>query len=306
MPDKLRKEKGLLLEIQRFCLHDGPGIRTTVFFKGCPLQCKWCANPESQSFVPQLQFSEIGCIRCGRCIKVCPVQALWQDEMKKIHYIPEKCIQCQACAAVCPSKALRTAGKSWTVEDAVYEILKDKVFFREGGGVTFSGGEVLAQIDFAEALANALHRNGIHITCETSGYSSEETFARMLKWCDLLYLDLKHWDSQKHKAQIGVGNEVILQHLTIAQKAGIPLVIRIPVIPRYNDSPADWQEFSRLLTQYQVKEVHLLPFHQFGAGKYTQFGMKYEYAGYPSLAKEDLTEFAETLSKVIPKVQIGG
>lgn len=306
MPDRSKNEKGLILEIQRFCLHDGPGIRTTVFFKGCPLRCKWCANPESQSFVPQLQFSEIGCIRCGRCVKVCPVQALWQDETKKIHYIPGKCIQCQACVAVCPSKALRTAGKFWSVEDAVTEILKDKVFFREGGGVTFSGGEVLSQIDFAELLAEALHRNDIHITCETSGYSTDETFARMLRWCDLLYLDLKHWDSRKHKEQIGVGNEVILRHLAMAKESGIPLVIRIPVIPDYNHSPADWQEFGKILVQYEIEEVHLLPFHQFGAGKYAQFGMKYEYAGYPSLHKEDLTEFAEVLRKMVPKVQIGG
>ncbi|AVM68705.1 glycyl-radical enzyme activating protein [Lachnospiraceae bacterium oral taxon 500] len=301
-----QKETGMLLEIQRFCLHDGPGIRTTVFFKGCPLRCKWCSNPESQSFRPQLQFVETSCIRCGRCIKACPAGAMRRDPTGKTYHLPEKCGSHFACVAVCPTKALRIAGRRWTVEAAVHEIEKDKVFFREGGGVTFSGGEVLAQIDFAERLAEALHQEGIHITCETTGFSSEESFRRLLRWCDLLYFDVKHWDSRQHLQGTGVEVEKILDHLKLAIDARIPLAVRIPVIPRFNDQPEDQRQFCQLLKKYQIQEVHLLPFHQFGSGKYQQLGLEYEYQHDKSMKKEELEGFAEMLRQEIPKVQIGG
>ena len=306
MKTKNQKEMGLLLEIQRFCLHDGPGIRTTVFFKGCPLRCQWCSNPESQSFQPQLQFVETSCIRCGQCIRACPTGAMQQDLAGKTYHLPEKCRNNFMCARTCPTKALRIAGRYWTVEEAVCEIEKDKVFFREGGGVTFSGGEVLSQIDFASQLADALHKQGFSITCETSGFSSEENFRRLLSWCDLLYFDVKHWDSQKHEQRTGVGMTEILRHLRIAAESGIPLVVRIPIIPRFNSGPEAPSEFLRLLKKYQIKEVHLLPFHQFGLGKYQQLGRQYEYQYDKSMRKEELEGFAEILRQGITKVQIGG
>lgn len=301
-----QEETGILLEIQRFCLHDGPGIRTTVFFKGCPLRCQWCSNPESQSFQPQLRFVETSCIRCGRCIQACPAGAMQRDPEGKTYHLPEKCREHFNCASVCPTKALHIAGQRWTVEAAVHEIEKDQVFFREGGGVTFSGGEVLSQIDFAEQLANALHKQGIHITCETSGFSSEESFLRLLGWCDLLYFDIKHWDNWQHKQGTGVEMAGILRNLEIAVDSGVPLAVRLPIIPRFNNKPEDQPEFLRLLTKYQIKEVHLLPFHQFGSGKYQQLGRRYEYQYDKSMRKEELEGLAEMLRQEIPKVQIGG
>lgn len=300
------KRTGVLIEIQRFCLHDGPGIRTTVFFKGCPLRCRWCANPESQQSARQLQFVVSNCIRCGQCVAVCPVGAMKEDASGMMNFYPEHCIQCERCVSGCAGRALRVSGQRYILENVVNEILKDQVFFREGGGVTFSGGEVLSQAGFAEELAGELHEKGIHITCETCGFSGHEEFKKLLSWCDLLYLDIKHWKEEKHIEGTGQSQRVILEHLKMAEESGIPMVVRIPVIPDYNDSCEDWHGFGKMLKRYHVKEAHLLPFHQFGSAKYQQLGRSYEYSSYQAVTEEELEPFAAALRNYIPKVQVGG
>ena len=306
MKNEQEASTGVLIEIQRFCLHDGPGIRTTVFFKGCPLRCRWCANPESQQHVPQIQFISSNCIGCGNCISVCPVQAVKGERGKAVNFCPEKCITCQRCVPECAGRALKVSGKRWSLEELVQEVMKDQVFFREGGGVTFSGGEVLSQAVFAEKLAGALHEKGIHITCETCGFSGHEEFQKLLDWCDLLYLDIKHWEEEKHVEGTGKSRKIILEHLKMAVEAGIPMAVRIPVIPDYNDSDEDGHGFGVMLREYGVRQVHLLPFHQFGAAKYRQLGRAYEYDDYKAVTEEELEPFARVLKSYIPNVRIGG
>ena len=297
---------GILAEIQRFCLHDGPGIRTTVFFKGCPLRCRWCANPESQQPAPQIQFISSNCIRCAACVSVCPVKAVKREGSEAVRFDPETCIKCWKCVPECAGRALKMSGRRWELKEVVQEILKDQAFFREGGGVTFSGGEVLSQAVFAEKLAGALHDKGIHIACETSGFSGHEEFKKLLTWCDLLYLDIKHWKEEKHVDGTGQSRQIILEHLKMAVESGIPMAVRIPVIPDYNDSVEDGHGFGTLLKEYGVQEAHLLPFHQFGAAKYRQLGRTYEYERYEAVTEEELEPFAEVLRSYIPSVRIGG
>lgn len=301
-----KKKTGILMEIQKFCLHDGPGIRTTVFFKGCPLRCGWCANPESQEFTHQLQFLASACRSCGSCAAVCPAGALKRDGQGRTRFYPENCVKCGRCVPGCPGNALKMTGAVWTLEEAVREIMKDQVFFLEGGGVTFSGGEVLAQAAFAGELAGALHEQGVHITCETSGFSSHEDFKDLLRWCDLLYLDIKHWDEAAHVRGTGQSGRVILEHLKMAVESKIPMAVRIPVIPGYNDSPEDFHGFGGLLEEFHVTRAHLLPFHQFGSGKYQQLGRQYQYDGRKAMTEDELEPFAAVLKTYIPCVRIGG
>lgn len=300
---------GSIFNIQKFCIHDGPGIRTTVFFKGCPLRCRWCANPESQQATQQLMYDHALCLRCGQCVAACPNGGLTLSE-QGLQIDRERCVGCGSCANVCAvsgGKALSLQGEQKTVEQVAAEVLKDEVFYRSsGGGVTFSGGEVLAQLDFAEALAAELKRSGLHIACETSGYAPAESFSRLLAFADLLLFDVKHYDSARHEAGTGVPNTQILQNLRTALAAGTQVIARIPIIPGFNHSPDDAHAFGRLLQTLGVQEVHLLPFHQFGQGKYEKLTMAYDYASIPSLQKEDLAPLQTIMAAYVPRVQIGG
>lgn len=247
------KDKACIFNIQKFSIHDGPGIRTTIFFKGCPLRCYWCANPESQSVKPE---------------------QMWDNQKKKD----------------------TTIGEYKTVDEILAEVMKDVDFYKEsGGGVTLSGGEVLYQADFAMDLMQALKEKDIHIACETTGYAKKETFAKFIQTVDLLYFDVKHYDSMKHKAGIGVGNEQILENLKTALAAPLQLIVRIPVIPGFNDTTEDASHFAELFQQLGVPQVELLPFHQFGEKKYDYLHRKYAMKKIPQLHTEDLEAFKDTL-----------
>lgn len=242
-----------IFNIQKFSLHDGPGIRTVVFFKGCPLRCTWCANPESQHAHPE---------------------ELW-DQQKATSV---------------------TVGEWKSIEEIMTIVLQDQVFYEEsGGGVTLSGGEVLFQADFAVDLLKALKAKGIHTACETTGFCKPVIFQEVLHYVDLLYFDIKHYDSIKHLAGTGVRNQVILQNLHQALDSSVETIVRIPVIPDYNDQLQDAQEFSDLFQNLGVKQVELLPFHQFGEEKYVSLNRDYAYQDYPQLHSEDLLEYQKVL-----------
>jgi pyruvate formate lyase activating enzyme len=242
-------EKLCLFNIQKFSLHDGPGIRTTVFFKGCPLACKWCSNPESQ---------EVG---------------------------------------VQPDRSEELRGKLYDIKEVVDICLEDKPFYSEsGGGVTLSGGEVLLQPEAATALFKGLHLEGIHTALETAGLASPEVFEQVSSEADIILFDMKHYDSQKHKEGTGSPNEVILENLRNAQSAGNDILVRIPVIPDFNDSLDDATGFARLINSIGKLPVQLLPFHQFGMSKYEQLGIPYDFASVSSLHEEDLLPFRDELS----------
>ena len=283
---------GMIFNIQKFCLHDGPGIRTTVFFKGCNLRCRWCSNPESQQMAKQLTLDKNKCTGCGACVAACPqkARAITEGYAKTEESL---CNQCGACLESCPGGAIAAEGKTMTAEQVLEEVKKDKAFYdTSGGGVTLSGGEVLLQLPFALELSRRCHEEKIPVAVETAGAVPEETFRAMLKEVDYVLMDLKHYDSQAHRAGTGVGNGQVLANLEILRNGGVPFLVRIPVIPGFNDSLEDGASFARLLKKMGVKQVQLLPFHRLGCHKYELLGLRYDYADTPSMEKTQLEAYS--------------
>ena len=282
--------KGTLFNIQKFCLHDGPGIRTTVFFKGCNLRCGWCANPESQCAEIQLTLDAEKCTGCGKCAETCPAGARIMQYGKSA-LRTEACNVCGLCMNACPNQAIGCEGREEDIDDIIAEVLKDKPFYdRSGGGVTFSGGEPLLRMEFAGALADALHSHGISVAVETAGVIEPERFRNFLSRLDYVHIDLKHYDSEKHRLGTGVGNEWVLENIRTVCESGLPFKVRIPVIPGFNDSNDDAHGFASLLAAMGIDRVQLLPFHQLGEKKYKLLGKEYAFAGAAQLHGEDLMD----------------
>lgn len=285
--------KATIFNIQKFCLHDGPGIRTTIFFKGCPLHCKWCANPESQLFQEQITYNERNCQKCGACIATCPKDVLsFVDGIIHIDY--SKCDQCLKCIDSCHYKAMTKEGYQEDIHKIVDEVLKDIDFYEEShGGVTFSGGEVLSHIKEAKEIASLLKEKNIHIAIETTGFINSDAFQDFIQYIDLLLFDFKHPDPIKHKEGTGVSNEQIIQNLKIAKEMNKEIIIRMPIIPKYNDSLKDASLTSKILKEIGIKNIELLPFHQLGENKYHMLQKEYEYLKVAQLNKEDLQYLKE-------------
>lgn len=282
---------GLVFNIQKFSLNDGPGIRTVVFLKGCPLRCKWCSNPEGQCPAPQPMWEADECLRCGACAAACGHGAL---EMKNDAPVINRslCRGCLSCGAACQARAIRAAGERKTVEEIIRQCCQDIDFYEEsGGGVTLSGGEPLIQPGFAGELLRLLKERGIHTAIETTGFVSGEIFARILPSVDLLLFDMKHWDEQRHIEGTGVSNIPVLRNMASAIRAGKDVLPRIPVIPGYNDGGADAAGFARRLREVGAARVQLLPFHQFGENKYAMLSMPYAYRSAGALHEEELAGF---------------
>ncbi len=267
--------QGSIFNIQRFCVHDGPGIRTTVFMKGCPLRCQWCANPESQQPGPILITRDVKCVSCGKCVEVCPTGAISFDQNKRRIIDWELCNQCLKCAEVCLYGSLGGCGKTIGAEELVAELLKDEPFFkRSGGGVTISGGEPLVQPEFVLGLVEALRAKDIHVALDTSGYAPAEVFARLADNVDLVLFDIKHLNDQKHRQFTGVGNQKILANASYA--AGhVRTWFRMPVIPGFNDSPEYVRQVAALCSDLKVEKISLLPYHEGGKTKFQQIGRTY-------------------------------
>lgn len=264
-------ESGIVFNIQHYCVHDGPGIRTNVFLKGCPLRCLWCANPESNVVKPQLMYQVEKCTGCQACIPACPNQAISPGENQKTKTNRELCTACGSCAAVCGPKAREIAGKSMTVDEVYKEIAMDKLFYgTSGGGVTLTGGEVLSQPEFAAAILKKCHENQIHTAVETCGYASWDSVKTVMEHVDVVLYDVKHMDSQQHKICTGVGNERILENLErISAELRIPVIARTPIIPGYNDQESNMHAMGEFLSTKipTCLEVNLLPYHNMGEGK---------------------------------------
>ena len=269
-------ERGLVFNIQKFSVHDGPGIRTTVFVKGCPLRCKWCANPESVSRRIQILWDQKRCIHCQHCVMSCPEYAVRHIDLagtgdtsySRIVIEDSKCSGCGICVRGCPVHALSAEGEYMSAGAVLEKCLQDMPFYEEsGGGVTLSGGEILSSPRFAAALISLLHENGIHVALETTGFASRDVFIKVAGQADLLLFDMKHWNEKKHIEGTGVSNLPILANMKKGVEMGMKILPRIPVIPGFNDSFEDARGMSERLHEVGLDEAQLLPFHQFGENK---------------------------------------
>ena len=277
---EIQNTTGFVFNIQNYSVHDGPGIRTVVFLKGCTLSCRWCSNPESQSFEPQLAYSKNKCIslsECVRCAEICTAGALRQGDDDKVFINWDTCTNCLACVDVCPAGALIAYGKKMTVKEVIDQVEKDANFYaRSGGGLTLSGGEPLAQAKFALALLKEAKRRYIRTAIETCGNVSTNTLLEACQYIKIMMMDIKSLNSAKHKEFTNLGNELILENFKAVRKAfpKLPIRVRTPVIPGFNDTPEDIQEIVDFLKDYDV-DYELLAYHRLGTQKYTNLGLDY-------------------------------
>jgi pyruvate formate lyase activating enzyme len=270
--------KGIVFNIQRFSLQDGPGIRTTVFLKGCPLRCWWCSNPESQAVYPEVAHSTALCVRCGECVKICPNQAIsFSSGERGIRIDRRLCRNCGTCVSACYSGAIKVYGKEMSVVEVFEEIEKDVAYYKNSeGGVTVSGGEPLAQPDFVNSLLKQCQKSGLHTVVDTCGYVKQVVLKAVLRYTDLVFFDLKHANGPTHKRVTEVSNKRILNNLKLVAQSGIGAIVRVPIILGINDSLEDMTAIARYVASLKtIKEVNLLPYHRFGVGKYEMLDRAY-------------------------------
>jgi len=285
---------GLIFDIQRFSIHDGPGIRTAVFFKGCPLRCAWCANPESQRMQPEVADFASNCIGCGDCLAACPRGAV-RDATGGGDHRPfgidrSRCDDCGLCAEACMPEAKRLIGREMSLDEVMDEVRKDASFYRSsGGGVTLTGGEPLAQADFAEAVLGTSRRMGIRTGLETCGYAPFSELARVCAQADVVYYDVKVIDEESHRRLTGVSNRRVLENMRRLDEARTSLIVRCPIIPGRNDDEEQVRSLARLCAQMaHVTGLELLPYHHLGEHKYERLQRDYSLVGLPLIESNEL------------------
>ncbi len=285
--------RAMVFNIQRYSIEDGPGIRTTVFLKGCPLRCLWCSNPESQDNFPQLAHQDALCVGCGDCVKVCKEDAISvvaDHEKFKIVIARAKCTNCGECVGECTAGALKMYGQVMSVDQVFDVVMRDCMYYRKsGGGVTASGGEPLSQAAFVAKLFNKLREVGIHTAIDTSGHSDLSTLQLLASEVDLFLFDLKLMNRQQHRRYTGKYNDMILRNAQWIVDNGIPMIIRIPLIPGINDSEENLDETARFVSRLDKKlHVDLLPYHRLGLGKYEMLDRDYALRDTEYLTEEQL------------------
>jgi pyruvate formate lyase activating enzyme len=300
------KDHGTVFDIQRFSVHDGPGIRTLVFLKGCRLRCEWCSNPESQRFLPDLLFDPERCIGCENCLERCSNEAIKQNGGQLV-FEPDLCVSCGECATECYAEARVLKGRTMHAKEVVEEVLKDEAFYTDsGGGMTLSGGEPLDQTDFSEAILKLCKQKGIHTAIETAGNVSWGNFEQVLPYTDLFLFDVKHTDNHKLSAFTGADADLIHSNLEKLMHHTRNVILRTPVIPGFNDTVDEIRTIAQYAKNLGVTQLHLLPYHRFGLGKYKLMGRTYAFKCSEKLPDECVQELKETASRQGLSVQVGG
>jgi len=295
---------GIISEIKRFATHDGPGIRTAVFMKGCPLGCKWCSNPETKKLNPQLYFIQKRCKNYKGCIAVCPENAIVPDNKNNIILNREKCNDCMKCAEACINGAFQQIGREYTTDEIIKGIEKDIPFYGRDGGITLSGGEPLFQYEFSLSILRKSKELGISTVLDTSGYAKAEIIDEIVKYSDLVLYDIKNMDSAKHEKETGVDNKIILENASrIARKTEIR--ISLPLIPGFNDDEKNIEETARFAVSLKIKFVDINPFHTLGADKFSYLGMANPYDGYRQIQKEDIIRAKKIIESFGIKTTVG-
>lgn len=278
---KLDENGAVIFDIQGFSIHDGPGGRTLVFFKGCPLRCKWCCNPEGLDQGLSVMYRSSKCKRCYNCVESCPDKAVTvSDESGWIEMDRNICANCTTheCITNCYYQALSLAGKRMTLQQLLHKLERDRRFWGRGGGVTLGGGEVMGQYAFAARLLEECHNSGMHTAIETSGYAPWRHFEKVLKYVDWIFVDLKHMSSKAHREGTGVRNELILANIKrMAELGTCRTLVRFPLIPQFNDDEDNIIKSAMFLQAIGLREVNILPFHRLGSSKYDQLCMQYDY-----------------------------
>jgi pyruvate formate lyase activating enzyme len=307
--DKNGTTTGLVLRIERSSIHDGQGLRTVIFLKGCPLRCIWCSTPESQNYRPELGYARNRCRGCGTCVQICPVGALEPtEEDGRIRVDRSKCRGCFACAAECPTGALKNYGTPMSVKDVVAEISRDEVFFfHSGGGVTISGGEPLSQPNFTAAVLKECKRLGIHTAIETCLFAPWNSVELVLPWLDVLYTDIKVMDSGLHRQWTGTDNTLILENLKRIDRSAYPveIIVRIPLIPGVTDTDKNLSDTVEFLCSIKkLKDIELLPYHRLGTDTYMHLGREYLLKDLVPPSQEKVLERRRYLARLMKKFGI--
>ncbi len=294
-------ESARVFNIQKFSLNDGPGIRTVVFLKGCPLRCFWCANPEGQARASQVEWKESACVACGHCVELCPEAGSVERDGKRhvdVRKLAGDSPEATRAIAECPGRALTLAGETKTVDEVLKVCLQDKPFYEDSnGGVTLSGGEAMTWPEFDIELLSRLHEEGVNTCIETEACVSEAQFQAVAAHLDHMLIDLKHWDDARHREGTGVSLDLILANLRWAVAAGKDVLVRTPVIPGFNDSAEDARGMARIIRSVGLDRVQLLPFHNFGESKYDLLDLDYRLHGAKNLREEDLADFAKVYAE---------
>lgn len=290
----------MIFNIQKCSIHDGDGIRTLVFLKGCPMECLWCANPESQSYKAEIMESQALCIECGVCQQVCPESAI-PSSSNGYKIDRSLCTDCFKCTEHCYAESKVIVGKDYSIEELFDEIEKDRPFYSmSGGGVTFSGGEPLTHPVFLREITKKCHENGINVVVESCGYGIYDEFKEALPYIDSMFLDIKHIDSNIHKDLTGKGNELIFENIKRIAEYGIPITARTPIVPGYNDSPENIIGISEFISTIPgITEYELLAYHNLGESKYNSLGRPYDLKGVQSPSDEEMRDLVKCANQIL-------